>query len=176
MGVHVGNHVAEPAHHPGPFGHVVPDRLVLGGLVADVHPAGRRAVADQGAGIDPQVKHATVVADPAGGEGDLAAAADPLKYRVVLGSQLFGDDRRRLADDLVGGPPEETLGGGIPQQHGAVGAEGHDRVGRGLDDRARCRVHPAPAASYRKSQPHDLMIAPRRSPWSAKTRCRLPLM
>jgi len=133
---------------------------VLAGLVADAHPAGHRVTAGQGAGIDPQVKHAAVLADPAGGEGDLPAAADPLQDSVVLRLQFLRDDLRLLADDLGSGPPEEALRRRIPQQHGAVGGQGHDRVSGGIDDRARRRVHAVRPASYRGSAPHDLIIAP----------------
>src|SRR2546429_8575 len=37
--VHVGDHVAETAYYPGPFGHIVPGHVVFPSLVADVYPA-----------------------------------------------------------------------------------------------------------------------------------------
>ena len=118
LGVHVGHHVAELADHPGPLRDVTAGRVVLTRAVADVHPADHLARAvGQRAGVDAQVKQAAVLAGPAGGERDLAAAANPLQHRVVLGLQFLRDDRRLLADDLGGGPAEHPLGGRIPQQH-----------------------------------------------------------
>ena len=141
LGVHVGDHVAEPAHDPGALGHVVPGQVVFAALMADVDPAGHLARAvGQRAGVDPQVDDRAVLADPAGGEGDLAAAADPFQDRVVLGLQLLGDDLRLQADDLGRGPAEHPLGGRVPQHHVAVGAERDDRVGRALDHGPRHRV------------------------------------
>src|SRR5207247_9551242 len=34
--VHVGDHVAETAYHPGPFGHIVPGHVVFPGLMRDL--------------------------------------------------------------------------------------------------------------------------------------------
>src|SRR5215831_10242840 len=59
-------------------------------LMADADPAdGLARAVDQAAGVDAQVKQAAVLADPAGGERDLAAGGDVLEDRVVLGLQLF---------------------------------------------------------------------------------------
>jgi hypothetical protein len=139
LGVHVGDHVAKPAHDPGAFGHVMAGHVVFAGLVADVDPAGHLArPVDQRAGVDAQVDNRAVLADPAGREGDLAAAPDPLQDRVVLGLQLLGDDLGLKADDLRGGPAEHPLGGRVPQHHRPVGAERHDRISRALDHGA-CR-------------------------------------
>ena len=159
--VHVRDHIAETAHHPRALGHVVPGHVVLAGLVADVHPADHAAAAvGQRAGVDAHVEHGAVLADPPGGEGDLAAAADPLEHRVVLGAELFWNDRRLQADDLGGAPAEHPFRRGVPQQHGAIGPEGHDRVGGALDHRARCRVHPVPRVRQPRMFCHHVFIVP----------------
>ncbi len=86
LGVHVGHHVAELAHHPGPLGRMVPGHGVLPGPVAHVHPADHlaRAVA-QRTGVDAQVQQRAVLARATGHERDLPAGTHPLQRRVVLG-------------------------------------------------------------------------------------------
>jgi len=110
--------------------------------VVHVHPADdiARAV-PQRARVDAQVEQLAVFAGPAGDVGDLAAGAHPLQGGVVLGLEFFGDQRRFLAQDLVDAPAEHPLGRRVPQQHGPLGAESHDGIGRALDHRARGRVH-----------------------------------
>jgi len=148
--VHVRDHITETAHHSRALGHVVPGHVVLAGLVADVHPADHAAAAvGQRAGVDAHVEHGAVLADPPGGEGDLAAATDPLEYRVVLRGEFLGDDERFKAEHFRGGPAEHPLRGRVPQHDGTVGVEGDDGVGRGLDDRARGRVNPVPVITSR---------------------------
>ena len=171
LGVHVRDDVAEAAHHAGPLGHVVPGRVVPAGGVAHVHPAGQPAAVQQRAGVDTQVEHAAVLADPPGGERDLAAVADPLEHRVVLGLELGRDDRRRLAEDLGGGPAEDPLGRRVPGHRGPVGAEGHDRVGRRGQHRPRGRAARGWSATS-GSQAHGLIIASPAGGRAALTRPR----
>jgi hypothetical protein len=145
--VHVGDHVAEAADHARPLGHVVPGDVVLAGLVADVDPAEHFAVAvGQRAGVDADVEHRPVLADPPGREGDLAATPDPLEDRVVLGGEFLGDHGERQAHYLFSGPAEHPLRGRVPQHHVSVGVERDDGVGGGFDDRARGHVYPLPVA------------------------------
>ena len=149
LSVHISHDVAQPAHDAGPLGHVVAGHVVFAGLMADVDPAGHlTAGAEEDAGVDPDVQHAAVLADPAGREGDLAPTADPFEHRVVLGLELFRDDRRLETDHLGRRPAEHPLRGRVPQQHGPVGAEGDDRIGRALDDRTGGGVDPV-LAGYR---------------------------
>ncbi len=155
--VHVRDHVAQAPHDPGPLSHVVLDRLVARGLVADADPAGRlpRAV-DQGAGVDAQVEQGPVLADPAGGERDLAAGGHVLEHRVVLGLQLIRDERELQADDFGRGPAEQALSGRVPQHDGSVRCERDDGVGGTVDDRTRSSVNPLPITPgcHRQLQGH----------------------
>jgi hypothetical protein len=141
--VHVRDHVAETSHDPRPLSHVVPGDVVLAGLVTDVHPSGHVAVGPgEGAGVNANVNERPVLADPPGGEGDLAAAAYPLEHRVVLRGELLRDIRRLGPEYLVARPAEHPLGRGVPQHDRTIGVKGNDRVRRALDDRARRRVNP----------------------------------
>ena len=164
LGVHVGDHVAELADDPGTLGHVVPGRGVLAGAVTHVHPADDLTGAvPQRAGVDAQVEQLAVLAGTAGHVGDLAAGAHPLQGGVVLGLEFLGDQRRFLAEYLGGAPAEHPLGSRVPQQHGSLGAESHDGIGRALDHRARGRIH-AVLARYHRFGSHPCIVpSPARS-------------
>ncbi len=156
LGVHVGHHVAELAHHPGALGRVVPGDGVLPGPVAHVHPADHLARAvPQRTGVDTQVQQGAVLAGAAGHERDLAAGPHPLQRRVVLGLEFFGDQRRLLAEHFLRAPPEHALRRRVPQQHRPFGAERHDGVSRALHDSTRRRVD-AVLSGYHRFWPAPL--------------------
>jgi hypothetical protein len=109
------------------------------------------------AGVDAQVEQRAVLAQPAGGERDLAAARHVLEHRVVLGFELLRDERQVQADDFGRLPAEHALRRRVPQRDGPVCAESDDRVRGALDNRARGSVNPLPvaAASHRQPKGHD---------------------
>jgi hypothetical protein len=69
LGGHIGHHVAELAHDPGPLRDVIPGRVVLAGAMTDIDPADHISrAAGQRAGVNAQVKQLAVLTRPAGGE------------------------------------------------------------------------------------------------------------
>ncbi len=79
-------------------------------------------------------------------------------------SGMIGGSR---PSDLTGGPAEHLLGGRVPQQDAAVGAERDNGVGGTLDDRPRRRVYPV--LPGRLFQAHHIMVPSRDDPGPSLT-------
>jgi hypothetical protein len=112
--------------------------VVRGQVTGDGRYPGHRAagIADRGV-RQPHLDGASVLAQQRGLEG---LDELPLPHALEDGRQLRGqlrrhEQRRALADDLLGGPSVHALRGSIPGGDHAVQGRADNRVGRGLHDR-----------------------------------------